>query len=82
MQTEILEQIIRLPLPERIEIMERISQSIQEDRQNAPSDEPAVKRRREAIHRLRGVGKIEGEPAPTDDEAKAEYYKYISEKYK
>ncbi|MFZ1699281.1 MAG: hypothetical protein WBO10_17055 [Pyrinomonadaceae bacterium] len=86
MHTEIVKRISELPIAERVEIIEEVSRSVRRDLQKngKNSDEQAeiVKKRREAIKRLRGIAAVEGKTAPSDQEVKEDYYNYLAEKYK
>ena len=80
MQAEIIEQIIHLPIIERMEIMEKISRSVREDlreTQKLSADE-----RKTAYLRLRGIAAVEGKTPPTDEETEEIYIDYLAEKYK
>ena len=81
MQAELIEQIIHLPIAERVEIIEKISRSVREElrgRQN----EFSIEERKKAVDKLRGIAAVEGKTPPTDDEVKEDYTHYLSEKYK
>lgn len=86
MHTEIVKQINQLPITERVEIIEEVSRGVRLDLRNSngasESQDAAREKRREAIRRLRGIAKVEGKPAPTDEEVKQDYYDYLAEKYK
>ncbi|MCD9188889.1 MAG: hypothetical protein LUM44_20895 [Pyrinomonadaceae bacterium] len=82
MQTELIEQIIHLPIPERIEIIERISRSLREDLRESDYGNDKLERRKTAYERLRGIASVKGKTPPTDEEVKEDYIDYISEKYK
>lgn len=82
MQTELIEQIIHLPIPERIEIIERISRSLREDLHESNAENISLERRKEAYERLRGIAAVKGKTPPTDEEIKEDYINYIAEKYK
>lgn len=82
MQTELIEQIIHLPIPERIEIIERISRSLREDLRESDYSNDSFERRKTAYERLRGIAAVKGKTPPTDEEVKEDYINYISEKYK
>ena len=74
MHTEIVKQIFKLPIAERVEIIEEVSRSVSRDlrkngEQNGDRSE-LLQKRREAINRLRGVAAVAGKPTPTDEEAK------------
>ena len=64
MQVELIEQIIHLPIAERVEIIERISRSVREDlRENG--EKINLEERKKAVDRLRGIAAIEGKtPQP------------------
>lgn len=68
MQTELIEQIIHLPIAERVEIIERISRSVREDLRKKP-DEPSIEERKKAVDRFA----VEGKTPPTDEEVKENY---------
>lgn len=86
MQIELIEQIIHLPIAERVEIIERVSRSVREDLQvdgkKQSEKELSIKERIEAVNRLRGIAAVEGKTPPTDEQVKEDYRNYISEKYK
>ena len=85
MQIELIEQIIHLPIVERIEIIERVSRSVREDLQengNTQNEkELSIEERKAAVERLRGVAKMENPPM-TKDETREMYYEHLAEKYK
>lgn len=81
MQTEIIEQIIHLPISERIEIIEKISRSVREDLREKDT-EFSLAERKKAVNRLRGIAAVKGKTPPTDEEIKEDYINYLSEKYK
>jgi hypothetical protein len=78
---QVLEQIIHLPFPERIEIIERVSRSVLEDLREKEI-EFSIEERKNAIDRLRGIAAVEEKMPPTDDEIKEDYINYIAEKYR
>jgi len=81
MQVELIEQIIHLPIAERVEIIERISRSVREDlRENG--EKINLEERKKAVNRLRGIAAVEGKTPPTDEEIKEDYTNYLAEKYK
>ena len=81
MQVELIEQIIRLPIAERVEIIERISRSVREDlRENVKK--PNLEERKKAVDRLRGIAAVEDKTPPTDEEIREDYTNYLAEKYK
>jgi hypothetical protein len=81
MQTELIEQIIHLPIPERIEIIERISRSVREDLHADKTVKFSPEERRAAVERLRGIAKSENTPM-TKEEVREDYNNYLAEKYK
>jgi hypothetical protein len=81
MQVELIEQIIHLPIAERVEIIERISRSVREDLRQK-SEEISFEERKKAVDKLRGIAAIEDKTAPPDEEIKEDYTNYLSEKYK
>jgi hypothetical protein len=81
MQIELIEQIIHLPIAERVEIIERISRSVREDL-NENGRKINLEERKRAVDRLRGIAAVEGKTPPTDEEIKEDYTNYLAEKYK
>ena len=70
---QLIEEIRRLPLEQRMELLELISRSVRE--------EVRPRGRRDSIvSRLRGIAKPDGTP-PTDEEIKEDYTRYLTEKY-
>lgn len=81
MQTEIIEQIIHLPIAERVEIIEKISRSVREDLRESDTTETLLADRKAAYHRLRGALRMENPPM-TKEEVREDYYNHLAEKYK
>lgn len=82
MQVELIEQIIHLPIAERVEIIERISRSVKEDlRESDDGEKSSPNQRKAAYLRLRGAAKMENPPM-TKDETREDYYNHLAEKYK
>ena len=81
MQTELIEQIIHLPINDRIEIIEKISRSLREDLRENTGRQDSLDERKAAYLRLRGVAKMENPPM-TKEETREDYYNYLAEKYK
>ena len=81
MQVELIEQIIHLPIAERVEIIERIFRSVREDLHENDVKESSLERRKSAYLRLRGAAKMENPPM-TKEEVREDYYNYLTEKYK
>jgi hypothetical protein len=82
MQVEIIEQIIHLPIAERVEIIEKISRSVREDLREKDNEKFSLDERKTAYLRLRGIAAVEGKTPPTDEEIKEDYNNYLAEKYK
>ncbi len=81
MQVELIEQIIHLPITERVEVIERISRSVREDLREK-GEKCDLEERMQAVNRLRGIAAVEGKTPPTDEEIKEDYTNYLAEKYK
>ena len=81
MQTELIEQIIQLPIAERVEIIEKISRSVREDLRENEANSSSYDERRAAVERLRGIAKTEN-PTMTKEEDREDYQNYLTEKYK
>lgn len=82
MQTELIEQIIHLPIADRIELIERISRSVREDLREQSSSEQPLDQREKAYYRLRGIASVKGKTPPNDDEVKSDFMNYLSEKHR
>ncbi len=81
MQVELIEQIIHLPIAERVEIIEKISRSVREDLRD--NDEKTnLEERMKAVDKLRGIAAVKGKTPPTDEQVKEDYANYLAEKYK
>ncbi len=84
MQIELIEQIIHLPIAERVEIIERVSRSVREDlkeNDKQQDDELSVEERITIVEDLAGCFKMENPPM-TKEEEREMYYEHLSEKYK
>jgi hypothetical protein len=85
---EFIEEIMRLPVAERIALLEAISRSLREEFEatdtasHVPAPDAADERERRlnAVRRLRGALKFDG-PAPTDEEVREIITDYLIEKY-
>lgn len=82
METEIIDEIIQLPIAERLEIIDKISKSLREDMGLTENDEPSAEKRHAAYLSLKGALAVPGKTPPTDEEIKKGYVDYLSEKYK
>lgn len=67
---QVLEQIIHLPIAERIEIIERVSRSVREDLSKTDTNDTKFAERSAAINRLRGIAKSDNPPMTREDERK------------
>ncbi len=81
MQAELIEEIIRLPIAERVEIIERISRSVKEDLRENDVEKISPDERKAAYLRLRGALKMENPPM-TKEAVREDYHNYLAEKYK
>ncbi len=85
MQIELIEQIIHLPIAERIEIIEKVSRSVREDLQKngntQDEKELSIEERMAIVEDLAGCLKMENPPM-TKEETREMYYEHLSEKYK
>ncbi|MCY7375936.1 MAG: hypothetical protein LH472_08170 [Pyrinomonadaceae bacterium] len=81
MQVELIEQIIHLPIAERVEIIEKISRSVREELQENNESKSLLDERKAAYFRLRGALKMENPPM-TKEAVREDYYNYLAEKYK
>ena len=82
MHSELIEQIIHLPIAERIEIIEKISRSVREDLRETESKNSNSDERSAAYFRLRGIASVEGKTPPSDEETREDFMNYLSEKHK
>jgi len=67
---QVLEQIIQLPIEERIEIIEKVSRSVRVDLSKMESGETRILERSAAINRLRGIAKTDNPPMTREEERK------------
>jgi hypothetical protein len=65
---QFIEQIIHLPITERIEIIERVSRSVREDLSKTIDND--LEKRNLAYERLRGIAKSDNPPMTREDERK------------
>jgi len=82
MHTEIVRQIIELPIAERVEIIEEVSRSVRHDLRNAGLSDEQKRRRSKAIQRLKGIASVPGKNPPSDNEWREERTNYLLEKHK
>jgi len=76
---ELLEEISRLPLIQRVEIAVAVLESVHEEEGGNP-EVHNTEEKRAPLKRLSGLIKFEGDP-PTDEEIKNMITDYLSEKY-
>ena len=81
MHSELIEQIVHLPIDERVEIIEKISRSVREDLRRGETKTSSLEERKAAVERLRGIARTENPPL-TKEEGREDYYNYLAEKYK
>lgn len=83
-QQEIIKEILAFPIVEQFEIVEKIQSNIKKNLkpQNSERKELTVEEKRAIVESLAGIAKVEGKPAPTDEEVKEDYANYLAEKYK
>ncbi len=81
MQAQLIEQIIHLPIAERVEIIEKISRSVREDLRENDAQKSSLAERKAAIERLRGAARMENPPM-TKEETREMYYEHLAEKHK
>ena len=70
---EMISEIKRLSLEERLELLKLLTHSLRDERQKRPREESSV-------NRVRGMLKPDG-PIPSDSELNDEYTDYLVEKY-
>jgi len=87
-QQEIFREVVSLPFKEQAELIEKIGRNLKQSIAENGNDNSDQKRefskeeRHAAIQRLRGIARVEGKPAPTDEEIKEDYTNHLLEKYK
>lgn len=69
---EIAVQIRRLPLRERLELLDVLARSLKDELESAQP--------KSSLERIRGIGKPDGVP-PTDAEVNEDYTNYLLRKY-
>ena len=90
---QLIEEIRRLPMAQRLELLEAVSRSLREElepREDSQADGQGESNQADAqgsdqnattlSQRLRGILKFDGDP-PTDEEVKDAYADYLLEKY-
>lgn len=76
---ELVRQIMQLPLERRMELLEAIKHSLEEE-MPAPVQTPTGRGGLPLSQNLYGILKFDGDP-PTDEELKDHYADYLTEKY-
>jgi hypothetical protein len=74
MHKQLIDEISRLPIEQRLELLEMIARDVREEMQSSGERGTALSQR------LSGVIKFDGEP-PTDEELKDMRADYLREKY-
>jgi hypothetical protein len=67
---QVLEQIIQLPIEERIESIEKVSRSVRADLSKMESGKTTPPERSAAINRLRGIAQTPNPPMTREEERK------------
>lgn len=81
-QQEIVKEFRNYSTVEQATLISRLSRVMQEKLEGENSSEQDDQAERAAaIERLRGIGRVEGKPALTDEEIKEDYTNYLMEKY-
>lgn len=79
-QEELIQEICRLPLRQRVEILAAVLESVRNEERSTEAAAHNSQERLAALERLRGLLKFEGGP-PTDEEVKDMISDYLVEKY-
>ncbi len=77
---QVLEQIIHLPIVERIELIEKVSRSVRNDLYDTKNKTNNSAERSAAIKRLSGIAKSDNPPMDKDEDRKI-IEDYLMEKY-
>ena len=77
LDTKIRQEVDRLPLEERMALIEYAVRSVQTELAGKP-----VRKKRSSLKRMVGALRVKGKPAPTDAELKKMYVDHLVEKYK
>jgi hypothetical protein len=77
---ELLEEIRRLPLKQRVEILAALSENIRKEERGTEGEGYDKQEKLAALERLRGLLKFESGPA-TDEQVKDMITDYLTEKY-
>jgi len=75
---ELIERVIRLPVSQRLELIELLTHSLREEL--APQPTIATEDAVDTVNRLFGILRMD-DPPPTDEEIKEDYTNYLSQKY-
>lgn len=76
LDTNLLQQVDRLPLKDRMILIEYAARSVQTELIGK-----RTKKRGSSLNRVVGALKMKGKPAPTDAEVKKMYVDHLVEKY-
>jgi hypothetical protein len=79
-QEELIQEICRFPLKQRVEIVQAVLESVRNEEQGAGAEVHNAAEKLVAHERLKGLLKFEG-GAPTDEEVKDMITDYLIEKY-
>ena len=75
---ELIERVTRLPVSQRLELIELLTHSLREEL--APQPTTATEDAVDMVNRLFGILRTDDLP-PTDEEIKEDYTNYLSQKY-
>ncbi len=75
---ELIERVTRLPVSQRLELIELLTHSLREEL--APQPAIATADAVDTVNRLFGILRTDS-PPPTDEEIKEEYTHYLIQKY-
>jgi hypothetical protein len=76
LDTNLLQQVDRLPLKDRMILIEYAARSVQTELVGK-----RVKKRGSSLNRVLGALRVKGKPAPTDEEVKKMVVDHLVEKY-
>ncbi len=76
LDTNLLQQVDRLPLKDRMILIEYAARSVQTELAGK-----RAKKRGSSLNRVVGALRVKGKPAPTDEEVKKMYVDHLVEKY-
>ena len=83
-QQQIIKEFQKYPLVTKSVVIKKLQKIYDENLVEAVTEnlELSVAERLSIVESLAGIGAVPGKLAPTDEEAKEDYYNYLAEKYK